>query len=120
MPLPRIIIPILVSLALVVGFGLRTSFTQPTLTKTFADKPGAKATFIVDGVRCRGTAGLFASLYEDTPGIHAIEAYASERKAVFTFDPNVTSRDQIRAIMEAPIPFEDGTSNQVFQCLSVE
>jgi len=120
MPMPRIIIPIFVVLALWVGFGLRGSFDRPTLTKTFVDKPGMKATFSVDGVWCRGTAALFASLYEDVPGIHAIEAYASERKAVFTFDAAVISRERIRAIMEAPIPFEDGTTNQVFQCLSVE
>jgi hypothetical protein len=120
MRLPRIIVPIFVTLALAVGLGLRGNFDQPTLTKTFTDKPGAKATFIVDGVRCRGTATLFASLYEDVPGVHAIVAFASERKAVFTFDAGVISRERIRAIMEAPIPFEDGTTNQVFQCLSVK
>jgi len=120
MPIPRILVPILVALALVAGLGLRTGFTRPTLTKTFADKPGVKATFTVSGVRCRGTAMLFASLYEDVPGVHGIEAYASERKAVFTFDPGVISRERIRAIMEAPIPFQDGTSNQMFECLSVE
>ncbi len=120
MPLPRIVIPILVALALVGGYGLRTAFERPTLTKIFADKPGAKATFVVDGVRCGGTANFFASLYEDTPGVFAIEAFASERKAVFTFDPAVTSKERIRAIMEAPIPFDDGTTSQVFKCLSVE
>ena len=120
MPLPRFIVPVFVALALLAGYGLRTGFTQPTLTQTFSDKPGAKATFTVNGVRCRGTAGLFASLYEDVPGVHTIVAYASERKAVFTFDAAVISRDQIRTIMEAPIQWQDGTSNQVFQCVSVE
>jgi len=120
MRLPRIIIPLLVALALVGGYRLRMAFTQPTLSKVFADKPGEKATFVVDGIRCWGTAQFFTSLYEDTPGVFSIEAYASERKAVFSFNPGVISREQIRAIMEAPIPFSDGTTAQVFKCVSVQ
>jgi hypothetical protein len=86
--------------------------------QTFVEGTGAKATFIVDGVRCKGTAMFFSSLYEDTPGILGIETFAGERTAVFTYDPKVITRDQIRAIMEAPIPFQDGTTNQVFKCVS--
>ena len=122
MRLPRIVIPMLVASALLGGYGLRLAFTQPTLAMTFGDgdTPGIKAAFVVDGVRCRGTAQFFASLYENVPGVLALEAYASEHKAVFTFDPAVTSLERIRAIMEAPVPFKDGTSNQVFRCRSVE
>jgi hypothetical protein len=120
MRLPRLIVPMLVALALVGGYSLRIAFTQPTLTKVIADRPGETATFVVDGIRCWGTAQFFTSLYEDTPGIFSFQAYASERTAVFTFDPRVTSRARIRAIMEAPIPFEDGTTNQVFKCRSVQ
>jgi hypothetical protein len=119
MRLPRIIIPMLVALALVGGYSLRIAFTQPTLTKVFANQPGEKATFVVDGLRCWGTARFFTSLYEETPGVFSIQAYASERKAVFTFDPGVISRDRIQTIMEAPIPFNDGTTGQVFKCVSV-
>ncbi len=120
MPLPRIILPILVALALTGGFTLRNLFTRPTLTWTVADRPGEKAVFVVDGLRCRGTAQFLASLYENTPGILSIQAFATERKAVFTFDPRVISRDRIRGIMEAPVPFNDGTTGQVFRCLSVD
>ena len=120
MILPRITIPLLVAFALVGGYNLRTTFTRPTLTTTFAEKPGTRATFVVDGIRCRGTARLLASLFEDTPGVLAIQTFATERKAVFTFDANVTSRDQIRAIMEAPIEFTDGTTGRVFKCLSAD
>ena len=119
MRLPRIIIPVLVALALAGGISLRIAFTQPTLTKVFADEPGETATFIVDGIRCWGTASFLTSLYEETPGVFAIQAYASERKAVFTFDPVVITRDRIQTIMEAPIPFDDGTTGQVFKCVSV-
>jgi hypothetical protein len=117
--LPRIIIPVLVALALVGGYSLRLAFTQPTLTKVFADQPGEEAIFVVDGIRCWGTAQFFTSLYEDTPGVLSIQAYASERTAVFTFDPSVLSRARIQAIMEAPIPFDDGTTHQVYKCVSV-
>ena len=117
--MPRLIIPLLVTLALAGGYNLRIVCTQPTLTKVFADRPGDKAKFVVDGIRCWGTAQLFTSLYEHTPGVFSIQAYASERTAVFTFDPEVTSRDQLRSIMEAPIPFDDGTTGQVFKCVSV-
>ena len=119
MRLPRLVIPILVALALAVGYSLRIAFTQPTLTKVFANQPGETATFVVDGIRCWGTARFFTSLYEETPGVLSIQAYASERKAVFTFDPAAISRDRIRAIMETPIPFSDGTTSQVFTCISV-
>ena len=120
MRLPRIIIPVLVALALVGGLSLRRAFTQPTLSQVFAEQPGKKATFIVDGIRCWGTARFFASLYQNTPGVFAIQAYASERKAVFTFDPDVISRDRIRSIMEAPIPFNDGTTGVVFRCIAAQ
>jgi hypothetical protein len=59
-------------------------------------------------------------LYEDTPGVFAIQTFATERKAVFTFDASVTSTDKIRAIMEAPIEFTDGTTGRVFKCRSAE
>lgn len=119
MRVPKFVIPALVVLSLAAGYGLRTSFTRPTTVHTFAEGAGAKATFTVDGVRCKGTAMFFSSLYEGTPGILGIETFAGERTAVFTYDPKLITPDQIRTIMEAPIPFQDGTTSQVFRCLSV-
>ncbi len=51
MRLPRMIIPVLVALMLAGGYSLRSAFTQPTLTMIFADKPGERAIFVVDGIR---------------------------------------------------------------------
>jgi len=119
MRLPTFVIPVLVTLALLAGYGLRTSFTGPTTVQTFAKGTGATATFVVDGVRCKGTAMFFSSLYEDIPGILGIETFATERTAVFSYDPKVITRDRIQAIMETPIPFEDGTTSRVFKCMSV-
>ena len=119
MRLPTFVIPVLVTLAVAAGYGLRTSLTRPTTVQNFAEGTGARAIFIVDGVRCKGTAMLLSSLFEDVPGIVGIETFASERTAVFTHDPQVITRNRIRAIMEAPIRFEDGTTRQVFKCVSI-
>ena len=119
MRLPTYVIPVLVTLALLAGYGLRTSFTRPTSVQTFAEGTGSKATFVIDGVRCTGTAVFLSSRYDDIPGILGIETFAGERTAVFTYDPKVVTQDRIREIMEAPIPFQDGTTSQVFKCMSV-
>jgi len=120
MRIPKLTIPLIVIASLFGGYFLRSAFTQPTTTVAYDQKSGAKATFIVDGVKCKGTAAFFTSLYDSIPGIIGIETFAGEHKAVFTYDPERISRDSIRTIMEAPIPFDDGTSEQIFKCLSVE
>ena len=118
--IPRFVLPLLVVAALFGGYEMRTAFARPTTVHTFAPGTGSMAAFVVEGVKCHGTANLFSSLYEDTPGILKIETTASERTAVFTYDPKVITIDDIRAIMDAPIPFEDGSTSKVFTCLSVE
>lgn len=119
MRVPKLLIPVLVVLALAAGYSLRIPLTRPTTAQTLAEGTGAKATFIVDGVRCKGTAMLFTALYEETPGIFGIQTFAGERMAVFDYDPKAITCDQIREIMETPIPFEDGTTSQVFKCVRV-
>ena len=120
MPVSRLTIPILVIVALFGGYFLRLAFTQPTTLATYGQAEGEKATFVVDGVKCKGTAAYFTSMYENVPGVIAIETFATEHKAIFTYDASVINRDSIIAIMEAPVQFEDGTSAQIFKCLSVE
>jgi hypothetical protein len=120
MRLPKIIIPLLVILSLAAGYSFRTTLTRPTTTRTFAEGAGTNTSFVVDGLRCRGTAMFLSSLYEETPGVFRIETFASEATAIFTYDPKVITPEGIRRIMEAPIPFEDGTTSQVFQCMSVQ
>jgi hypothetical protein len=120
MRIPRLVIPILIALALVSGYFLRTAFTQPTTSVTYASKTGKMSVFVVDGLKCFGTASFFSSLYDSVPGIYAIETYATEHKAVFNYAPELISPDSIKAIMEATILFDDGSSSQVYKCLSVE
>ena len=120
MNIPKYIIPVLVILTLFGGFYLRTAFTQPTTTATFGEGEGTKLECVVEGVKCKGTARFFTMLYEDVPGISGIETYASDRQVVFTYDTSVITPDSIRAIMEAPVLLNDGSSVQVFRCLSME
>lgn len=120
MNVTKYIVPILVIVALFGGYGLRTAFTQPTTNVTLNAGEGAKLDCVVDGVRCKGTAGFFTTLYKDVPGIIGIETFATERRAIFTYDPAVITPDQIKSIMEAPIPLRDGRVVQVFTCLSME
>jgi len=116
--LPPWALPVLASLALTAGYFLRIPLTRPTSVQTFAEGTGVTTAFVVDGLRCKGTAAFLTSRYEETPGILQIETFASERTAVFTYDPQRLNPSRIREIMEAPIPFEDGTTQQVFRCVS--
>ncbi|MDH4156071.1 MAG: hypothetical protein OEW00_02195 [candidate division Zixibacteria bacterium] len=120
MNIPKYTIPLLVILSLVGGFLLRNAFTQPSTSVNFHDqREGARLECIVEGVKCKGTAYFFTTLYDGVPGIIGIETFATEHKAVFTYDPELISPAEIRSIMEAPIPMRDGTGQQVFRCLSM-
>lgn len=119
MRVPRLILPVLVVAALTAGYWLRAAFTQPTTLQVFTEGSGREVTLVVEGLRCKGTARFLGSLFEETPGILAIETYAGDRTAVFTYDPAQIDTAEIQAILEAPVAFEDGTSNQFFKCLSV-
>ena len=121
MKVSKYIVPALVIAALFGGYGLRAAFTQPTTNVTLgAAGEGAKLECVVDGVKCKGTAGFFTSLYKDVPGINGIETFATEQRAIFTYDPGVITPERIKEIMEAPVPLRDGRLVQVFTCLSME
>jgi hypothetical protein len=120
MRLPRYIFPILIIAALFGGYFLRTAFTQPTTNTNYSESAGATSIFIVDGLKCKGTAAFFTSLYDSIPGINGIQTFATEHKAIFKYNPDLIAKDSILAVMESPILFEDGTREQVFKCLSFE
>jgi hypothetical protein len=120
MRLPRYIFPILIVAALFGGYFLRTAFTQPSTNINYSNETGATATFIVEGLKCKGTAAFFTMMYDSIPGINGIQTFATEHKAVFSYDPGKISKDSIKTIMEMPVEFEDGSREQVFKCISVE
>lgn len=119
MKIPKLLLPILVIAGIFGGYTMRTLFTKPSTAAEFQGNAVAKVECVVDGIRCKGTAGFFTSLYEMEPGIASIVTFASEHKAVIEYDPAVTSPDRIRRVMEAPIPLRDGSRRQVFKCLSM-
>ncbi len=120
MKVPKLIIPFLVLITLVGGYYLRFAFTLPTTSVDFQNSGEAKLTCIVQGLKCKGTASFFTRLYNNAPGISSIETYASEHKAVFTYNPFEITPDEIRAIMEQLMLLQDGSSRQVFWCKSME
>jgi hypothetical protein len=120
MRLPKLIIPLLVVLAMSGGYFLRNVFTQPTTNVAFNTEKGTQATFIVDGLKCKGTAAFFTSLYDSVPGIIGIETFATEYKAIVTYDPDIITRDSIKSVMEQEVTFEDNSRGQIFKCISVE
>jgi hypothetical protein len=119
MKIPRLLLPFLVILGIFGGYALRAAFIKPTTTTEFSGKGSHSVTCIVDGLKCKGTANFFTRLYAKTDGIASIQTFATEHKAVFRFDGSKLTADSIRAIMEAPIPLRDGTTQQVFVCQSI-
>jgi len=117
MKVTRYLLPVLVLVSLFGGYALRYAFTKPTTQTTFATQGTQTATFVVQGLKCKGTANFFTSLYKGKEGIASIETIATEHLATFTYDPAVITEEDIQAIMEAPIPFQDGSHRQVFVCL---
>jgi hypothetical protein len=111
-------IPILVVGALYGGYLLRTAVTLPTTTVGAAQATGARLECIVSGVKCKGTAAFFTSLYEGVDGVLAIETYATEHKAVFTYDPAKITPGEIERVMEQEVLLNDGSRAQVFELLS--
>jgi hypothetical protein len=120
MNIPRVFLPVLVIAALLGGYFLRAQFTQPSTSISFGSKGTARLECVVDGVKCKGTAAFFTQLYDGVPGIASIETFATEHKAIFSYEPSVITPDQIKRIMEAPIPLRDGSRQQLFQCVSME
>jgi hypothetical protein len=121
MNINRWTLPVLVIVALFGGYFLRLVFTQPTTQTKFEAQTGSKKIeCVVEGLKCKGTAGFFTKMYEDVQGISAIETFATEHKAIFTYDPAVITPAEIKAVMETPVPLNDGTTQQVFKCLAMQ
>jgi hypothetical protein len=119
MKIPKLLLPVLVVFAIFGGYLLRAAFTNPSTSVEFQGNAVAKLDCVVDGIRCQGTAGFFSSLYEMEPGIASIVTFATEHRAVIEYDPAITSPKRIKEVMEAPIPLRDGTTRQVFDCISM-
>ena len=120
MRVSRCALPSLVIVFLFGGYFLRLGFTQPTTQIEFSGKGEQSLECVVQGLKCKGTANFFTQLYADKPGIASIETFATEHLAIFRYDPALISREEIRAIMEAPVTLEDGRQVRPFELLEMK
>jgi hypothetical protein len=119
MNVPKTLLPLLVIAALLGGYFMRSAFTKPTTQVNFTADGSARLECVVEGLKCKGTANFFTRRFQNKPGIASLETFATEHLAVFTYDPDVTSPEEIRAIIEAEIPMKDGSHRQVFRCVEM-
>ncbi len=120
MNIPKYAIPLLVIAFLTGGYFLRSAFTQPTTSVNFSGAGEEKLQCTVEGLKCKGTANFFTSLYKETVGISSIETVASEHLVIFTYDASLITPEKIKSIMETPVPLRDGSHHQIFRCLDIE
>lgn len=119
MRVPYLTLPLLVVIALFGGFFLRSAFTQPSTSKSLGASGTSSVECIVDGVKCKGTASLFTSHFEGFAGIGRIETFASEHKAVISYDPAILTVEDIRKKIESPMALDESTSVAFFKCVSI-
>lgn len=115
MKIPKLAIPIAVILFVAGGYLLQPVFFFPTTETAFSAVGDSRVEFIVEGLRCRGTAAFFVTLFEDTPGIESITTYAVDHKSVFVYDSKLITPDRINSIFEKEFRMNDGTFQSVFR-----
>lgn len=112
-----IAIPILIAVLIVLAFATTKAYRVPTAELAFVeDRPATVSTveYEVNGLKCRGTANLFARQIADVPGVVSLTAYARTHTALVEYDPTVTDPDAIREAAVEPIEHE-GEIYEVFE-----
>jgi copper chaperone CopZ len=112
-----LVIPIAIAVLTVLAFATTDAYRVPTIEHSFVEgRPPDVSTveFTVDGLKCRGTSGMFARQIADVPGVVSITTYARTHTAVVEYDPTVTSPDEIRAAAVRPIVHQ-GQVYEVFE-----
>lgn len=122
MKVPRTLVPALVVLATLAGFGAARFLAAPSYVKEYpgAAKGGGAQTsvFVVDGLKCVDTAQRLASQLDDSAGVRHFVAYASRNRAEVTFDPSATTREDLVKAFEGPV-FDPETQTYVFKQFKV-
>jgi hypothetical protein len=114
MSVPKVLIPILVLVFVAGGYALQTAFFFPTTEVSFNCTSDKSVEFVVDGVRCRGTAAYFTEMFARTPGIAKITTYAASHTALFEYDSQQINPDRIKSMFEKEIRMADGSFRSVF------
>lgn len=120
MRISKYTIPVLVIITLFLGWFLKYAFTHPTTNMVFLEGKGEIVECIVEGVKCKGTAGTFSRRFAVVPGIYSVATYASEHRAVISYDPESLTWDDIKEIIEEPYKLADGTEVKIFKLMDME
>jgi hypothetical protein len=100
------IIPAVIVLLTLSGVLGARMISIPTLTFTYdetAKGETAHATFVVQGIRCYGTANFLRKHIESVPGLVSIRVYAGKQRADIHYLPDRTSPEQIISSIENPV-----------------
>ena len=116
------VIPVAILLLILLAYATMNAYRVPTAEVDFVDeRPDRVETVIfeVSGLKCRGTANLFAQQITSVPGVVSFTAYTRTRSAVIEYDPTLTDPEEIRGAFERPIENE-GETYEVFKAVSRE
>jgi len=117
-----LVIPVAIALLILLAYVTSNAYRVPTAKISFTnERPESVATvvFEVSGLKCRGTANLFAQQIGELPGLVSFVAYARTRTAIVEYDPGRTDPQAIREAFERPVEY-DGNTYEVFRALSQE
>jgi hypothetical protein len=115
MRIPKIVIPILVVVLFAGGYLFQRVFFFPTTEVTYASQGDSRVEFIVDGLKCRGTASFFTEMFNDVPGIRSITTYAADHRAIFVYNSEEINPDRIKVIFEKEFRLDDGSFTSFYQ-----
>jgi len=114
MRLPKLTIPIIVLLFVLGGYFAQSMFFFPTTEVALGAAGDSEVEFKVQGLKCRGTASHFTSLFEGVAGIEKITTFAAKNQAIFRYNSSEISPDRIAMIFQKEHRLEDGTFYQFY------
>ena len=105
------LVPAVITILSISGLLGAGRISVPTLTFVYDDGfrgQTASAEFIVEGVRCYGTANLLRKQIETVPGIISMIAYGGRHRVTVEYDPARTGPQDILDSIERPLMTANG------------
>jgi copper chaperone CopZ len=115
-----VIIPIAIVGLIVLAYATVNAYRVPTLQAQLVEQaPDVVRTveYVVDGLKCRGTAVGFTRMIATVPGVVGVTVHARTHSAIVEYDPSLTDPEEISGAFTAPI-VRDGQSFSVFRLAS--
>ncbi len=123
--IPKILIPVLLVVIIVLVVKFSSLLALPS-AEYYSTAPASSSSIvtvemIVKGVKCRGTSEFFIDRIKDTGGIISIKTYAGLNKCVITYNPDQTSPERLKELIEAPYfhPETKGWMENIFTVVSI-